>query len=126
MRQPDCGAHPGAVRAGVGAAARLPLHPGTGGTRPAHAVAGAASGAPYAYRAAGLALESGGDFADGVIAAEVPAGGTRICVVHQQAIKLLKAQKRKVVRCWRDSAYLQTRQSQQLIGYCHRMAHCSA
>ena len=47
---------------------------------------------------AGLALlESGGDFADGVIAAEGELlGGTEFVSFDQQAIKLLKAQKRKV------------------------------
>lgn len=46
---------------------------------------------------AGLALlESGGDFADGVIAAECDLlGGTEFVSFDQQAIKLLKAQKRK-------------------------------
>ena len=47
---------------------------------------------------AGLTLlESGGDFADGVIAAEGDLlGGTEFVSFDQQAIKLLKAQKRKV------------------------------
>lgn len=47
---------------------------------------------------AGLALlESGGDFADGVIAFEGELlGGTEFVSFDQQAIKLLKAQKRKV------------------------------
>lgn len=46
---------------------------------------------------AGLALlESGGDFADGVIAFEGELlGGTEFVSFDQQAIKLLKAQKRK-------------------------------
>jgi predicted nucleic-acid-binding protein len=48
--------------------------------------------------AAGLALlESGGEFADGVIAFEGDLlGGTEFVSFDQQAIKLLKAQKRKV------------------------------
>jgi len=47
---------------------------------------------------AGLALlESGGDFADAVIAFEGELlGGTEFVSFDQQAIKLLKAQKRKV------------------------------
>lgn len=47
---------------------------------------------------AGLALlEDGGDFADGVIAFEGDLlGGTEFVSFDQQAIKLLKAQKRKV------------------------------
>lgn len=47
---------------------------------------------------AGLALlESGGDFADGVIAFEGELlGGTEFVSFDQQAIKLLKTQKRKV------------------------------
>jgi predicted nucleic-acid-binding protein len=47
---------------------------------------------------AGLALlESGGDFADGVIAFEGELlGGTEFVSFDQQAIKLLKAQKRRV------------------------------
>lgn len=47
---------------------------------------------------AGLALlESGGNFVDGVIAFEGELlGGTEFVSVDQQAIKLLKAQKRKV------------------------------
>lgn len=47
---------------------------------------------------AGLAqLNRGGDFADGVIAAECELlGGTEFVSFDQQAIQLLKAQKRKV------------------------------
>jgi len=47
---------------------------------------------------AGLArLKSSGDFADGVIAFESDLlGGTEFVSFDQQAIKLLKAQKRKV------------------------------
>jgi predicted nucleic-acid-binding protein len=47
---------------------------------------------------AGLAvLEAGGDFADGVIAFEGELlGGHEFVSFHQQAVKLLKAQKRKV------------------------------
>jgi len=47
---------------------------------------------------AGLALlEGGGDFADGVIAFEGDLlSGTEFLSFDQQAIKLLKAQKRKV------------------------------
>ena len=46
---------------------------------------------------AGLALlESGGDFADGVIAFEGDLlGGSEFVSFDQQAVKLLKAQKRK-------------------------------
>jgi predicted nucleic-acid-binding protein len=47
---------------------------------------------------AGLALlENGGDFAEGVIAFEGKClGGTEFISFDQQAVKLLKAQKRKV------------------------------
>ena len=47
---------------------------------------------------AGLSMmEEGGDFADGVIAAEGDLlGGTEFVSFDQQAVKLLKAQKRKV------------------------------
>lgn len=80
----------------MGLVARLPLHPGPSGPCLADAAASAASVCHTPAVLAGLAqLDRGGNFADGMIAAEGELlGGTELVSFDQQAIQLLNSKRK--------------------------------